>query len=123
MSYPDGRIDTPSEDGWEAAKERCGLAQRDRDLALLRKLVDENDGGLYSGERQAFWDMLERLEVEEQSQLTDKQRSWVTETAERLDCADAVESRFTDGPVPRGREVEILVKDKPLRPPTRRASE
>jgi hypothetical protein len=95
---------------------------------LLRLLRDDNAGyldQLRDEEREAFEDMLVWTERRE---LTPKQRWWVNQVLIRLgleeiegpiDDGTPAEVRFTKGDIPRGKEVELLVKDKPLKPPTR----
>ena len=105
--------------------------QRNRDLRLLRELCEEVEvGGTALDVPEAFYEMLVRLEEGRMRVLSPKQRKWANAFAERsgwIEPSDGPEedggpepTRLTDGPVPRGREVEIMVKDKPLRPPTRR---
>lgn len=93
------------------------MSQRDDDLSLLRvvlasdKLSDDN--------REAFDGMLTRLDGQYLT-LNEKQRTYVKDVAERHELLIEYESGVSSGTVPRGREVPLLVKDKPLKPPSRR---
>jgi hypothetical protein len=51
--------------------------------------------------------------------LSDKQRSWLTDTYERVVGAPRYENLVSSGKVPRGREVTVNVGPKVLRPPGR----
>jgi hypothetical protein len=113
-------------------------AQRREDVRALDEILsdDEHFGPDRESEcepPEAFHDMLDRLTRGRQQVLTPKQRWWVNQVARQLDVepSDGPEAdpkddappmtRLTSGPIPRGREVELLVKDKPLKPPGRRA--
>jgi hypothetical protein len=83
-------------------------------------------------ERLAFEGMAETLECGRYQTMTARQRRWVNEVAGRVDVEPSVGPeddepregvRFTEGPPPRGREVELLVRDHPTRPPTKRKKE
>jgi hypothetical protein len=86
------------------------------DLAMLRAMLASEK--LPPVEREAFGDMLERLE--KYPTLTDRQRAYVRDVGERLEILQEYENGISNGTVPRGREVELMVKDKPLRPPGRK---
>jgi hypothetical protein len=97
--------------------------QRLRDQAGLVTLLEVEE--LPDEEREAFEDML--LWVEKRP-LTPKQRWWLNKVLRRNDLEEVegveddgapIPTRLTAGDVPRGREVDLLVKDKPLKPPTR----
>jgi len=95
---------------------------RQEDLRVLRELAQEDDFP------EAFSSMLVNLESGRWDHLTARQRAWVNDVAERHgiepssgEVDDAPEViRLTRGPIPRGREVDLLVKDRPLKPPVRR---
>ncbi len=55
--------------------------------------------------------------------LTPKQRAWAEAVAagKRYDPDPEYLNLVSSGKAPRGREVELMVKDKPLRPPPRRS--
>jgi hypothetical protein len=106
-----------------------GINQQARldELALLILLDEDAErlGDLTDGEREAFEDMV--LWVERRP-LTPKQRWWVNQVSIRLgfeevegpiDDGTPADVRFAKGDIPRGKEVALLVKDKPLRPPVR----
>jgi hypothetical protein len=107
---------------WDDAKARAGCGRHDADVELLTRLIDDHWHELQEWEGNAFTDMFDALEAG-QGELTDKQRSRVREAAERVGATIEYENLISTGQVPRGREVEMLVKDKPLRPPTRKPSE
>lgn len=104
-----------------------------KDRALLESVIAADEGeerevgdppiegfgerNLYSNERDAFPDMLER--VKGGRLLTQKQRGWVYSAAERLGV-ETKPVRAED--VPRGREVELapVLSQKPLAPPGRK---
>jgi hypothetical protein len=89
------------------------MSGREEDLRMLRELLDEHAGELREGESEAFADMLRSLE--DFRQLTEKQRAWAKSALERF--VPTYENLVSSGKVPRGREVELMVRDKPLRPP------
>jgi hypothetical protein len=106
--------------------------QRNSDLRVLRELCEEGEvDGTALDVPEAFYDMLVRLEDQRQRTLTPKQRRWanaIAATSGHIEESPGPEdddgpepTRLTGGDVPRGREVELLVKDRPLRPPTRRS--
>lgn len=107
---------------WEAAKERSGVARGKRDLAMLDAIVNERCS---DSERSAFEDMADRLRGGKQTQLTDTQRMWAREVAERLGVDEPeYENLASSGKVARGREVAtipMLERDKlPMHPPRRK---
>ena len=65
----------------------------------------------------AFEDMLQNGRP-----LTDAQRAWATAASrgERYEPEEKYLNMVSAGTVPRGREVELMVRDKPLRPPGKR---
>jgi len=107
---------------WDKAAARVGAARHGQDVELLKKLLDDHWHELREGEGNAFGDMLDALEGG-QGELTDKQRSWAREVGERVGAVIEYENLMSTGRAPRGREVELMVKDKPLRPPQRKLSE
>jgi hypothetical protein len=97
--------------------------QHERDARLLREIVD--DPNVRAQEVEVFADMLDRI-VERHSVLTPKQRKWANDVAERLGVEPSegaeeaiADTRFTEGAVPRGREVESLVTGRASKPPGR----
>jgi hypothetical protein len=84
---------------------------------MLRAVLESEK--LPQEHRAAFVDMLGRLE--RYPTLSDKQRAYVRDVGERLEIILQYENGVSSGKVPRGQEVELLVRDKPLRPPGRRS--
>lgn len=78
------------------------------DAELLRAVLEDAELDAY--ERSTFtpW----------RPPFTPKQRAWLQDVADRLGLGTV--NAVSSGVVPRGKEVVSLVKDKPLRPPTRR---
>lgn len=94
--------------------------QHRRDVSLLKLVLADPDFG---GERRAaFDDMLERVETHPTWTLTEKQRAWAREEADRLGLSEETPSQRNRG-VPRGREVEraAVLRVLPKSPPGRRA--
>jgi len=108
------------------------MSHREADLSMLSELLDHHSDELSETEVEAFADMrfdlqayggMEIPSAPKYHQLTDRQRQWVTAVHERL--VPAYENLVSRGLVPRGREVpepEVL-KNRPLKPPTRRRSD
>lgn len=105
--------------------------QGERDQRLLKELVaavDDERGRLSDSEQQAFEGMLDTLEAGRFPCLTGRQRKWANDVAERLGVEPSQgpeddtpkDTRFTQGPVPRGREVPLMVKGQAKCPPGRR---
>jgi hypothetical protein len=98
-------------------------SQHEGDLRLLNALLASDLSDL---EAEAFEDMADRIAGDYGGVLTPRQRAWANNVADRVDVEpsegpEAIkDTRFTDGPIPRGREVPLLVKDRPLRPPGRK---
>ncbi len=67
----------------------------------------------------AFRSMLEKYENGSLKQLTPKQSAWAKAVVAgtRYEPEPEYENLASTGKAPRGREVELMVKDKPLRPP------
>lgn len=107
--------------GWKEAIASAGehtgrLTQRDRDLAMLGRILDM-DHELSSGESLAFQSMQDNLAAGEGRSLTPKQRKWAEEVDARVRPLRAAD-------VPRGtpqapRAYEKMTK--PLAPPGRMA--
>lgn len=101
------------------------MSEREGDLRMLDELLEKHLEELTEWEVEAFADMRCSLKMYPEDvrerrgfhQLTEKQRERVKATHERL--VPQYENLVSSGKVPRGREVEIMVKDKPLRPPPR----
>jgi hypothetical protein len=93
--------------------------QAEKDAELIDAVLERDD--LSDAARTAFEDMLGKLAGRGYA-LSAKQRAWVLCAArgERYEPAEEYENAFSAGRVPRGREVELLVRDKPLKPPGRR---
>ncbi len=98
--------------------------QRNSDILTLRTLCELEDETLPD----AMYDILEKLEEGGQYFLTGKQRKWVNDCAldRGIELTKGPEDdgapksvRLSDGPIPRGAEVELMVRDKPLKPPQR----
>ena len=90
-----------------------GMSQRSEDLRVLREI-------------EAMLEMLNRMDDKLINTLSPKQRKWANDVAKRFDIepSEGPEEdnepepvRLTDGDVPRWAEVELLVKDRPLKPP------
>jgi hypothetical protein len=108
------------------------MSQREDDIAGVKELLDDAPN-LYDEARIAFESMLERLEQYGDSTLSPRQRGWVNRVkgqngqdeipgeSDNSPRAPA-ETRLTKGPIPRGKEVESAVKDKPVKPPARTAA-
>lgn len=79
---------------------------RKADLALLRDLKDHDD--ISEDESEAFGDMHERLENGTFATMTDKQRKWARDVADRVGIAYARLSSEKAENVPRGREVKLV---------------
>jgi hypothetical protein len=104
-------------DAWDTAKARAGLAHRDRDVKRLRALL-ERWNELTEWEGNAFGDMLDALTADPR-ELTTAQRESVEKAADRLGLEIEYEDLISSGKAPRGREVESMIKDHPLKPPGR----
>ena len=89
------------------------LSEEDR--RTLETLLAEPEVDDERWDRKAFAGMLERNVA-----LTGKQRSWLLDTHERVLGAPHYENLVSAGKVPMGKPVELMVKDKPLKPPVRR---
>jgi hypothetical protein len=105
------------------------MSQREADLSMLKELLEQHADEMTEKEVEAFADMRFNLGVYggmtipskgKFQQLTDKQRTWVTEVHERI--VPTYANLVSRGLVPRGKEVpepEVL-KNRPLKPPQRR---
>jgi hypothetical protein len=104
------------------------MSQRDEDLRVLRELGELADDDEEVPE--AMVEMLNRMEDNLLRTLSPKQRKFVNDVAKRfkVEPSDGAEEdpdepepvRLTAGEIPRGAEVELLVKGRPLKPPGRR---
>jgi hypothetical protein len=90
----------------------------EHDRKMLLELLTDYAGQISDGQREAFRDMFSELKRTERP-LSFKQREWVSGVHERF--VPKYENLVSNGKVPRGREVELLVRDRPLRPPMRRS--
>lgn len=94
------------------------------DISLLKKALLKLDEASEERKivhaREAFEDMLEKLEVGVRAVLTKKQRDWVTTM---LDEPGEYENLISSGKAPRGKEVPTpaVLRNRPLRPPGGRA--
>lgn len=88
----------------EPAK-RALMKSEDRksDLALLRDLKDRDE--LTEDESDAFGDMYERLENGSFATMTERQRKWAEDVADRVGIAYERRSKERAENVPRGKEV------------------
>jgi hypothetical protein len=84
------------------------------DRETLAKLLVHEE--LKDEEREAFADMLEGLNGKWR-QLTEKQRAWASRRLDELEVR--YENLVSSGKAPRGREVEMMFKPGPLKPPGR----
>jgi len=96
------------------------------DRELLEAVLERPD--LDQGAREAFEAMLQRFAVPpatNSAKLTAKQRAWAQAAlrGDRYQAEPEYENLVSSGKAPRGREVELMVKDKPLKPPRRRPPE
>lgn len=78
---------------------------RKADLSLLRDLKDRDE--LSEDESDAFGDMYERLENGTFPTMTEKQRKWARDVADRVGISYARLSSEKAENVPRGREVVL----------------
>lgn len=98
---------------------------RTHDIATLRALLADANR-LKDGEQDAFAGMLERLDPDaarSTRRLTDAQRAWVTDAADRLELDDpADDPALRNRDVPRGRDVPVpaALQNLPKAPPGRR---
>jgi len=99
---------------------------RAHDIAMLQQLLDHSDR-LRDGEGDVFSSMLAKLDTayseRRYAKLTDAQRHWVTDAANRLELEnpnDDPHERNRD--VPRGKEVPTpaVLRNLPKAPPGRR---
>ncbi len=73
---------------------------------------------LREGEEEGFRGMLSYMQASNSALLSERQTSWLVSVLEKHE--PRYENLVSAGKVPRGKEVESLVRDKPLRPPTRK---
>ena len=97
------------------------MSPRASDLYLLRELLKKDELG--ENEREAFDDMLVKLDGAERRALSLAQRAWATSRADALGIG-VLDPAERNKNVPRGREVapSAALLNKPLRPPSRRAA-
>ncbi len=99
------------------------VAQRAADLRLLRALIDSPEPEASVPGRDAFEEMLAKLEAPDRrfETLTKKQRGWASSVAERagIDWVTSEDISTRNAAVPRGREVQMSsdVDKRPLAPP------
>jgi hypothetical protein len=88
---------------------------KDQDVELLECVLERED--LSPSARAAFEEMAALGK-----DLTAKQRGWAQAAlrGDRYEAEPEYENLVSSGRCPRGREVELMVKDKPLKPPSRR---
>ena len=92
------------------------------DLRMLNALLNEHAHELSDAETEAFASMRYDLELHH-DKLTEKQRTWVTATHERI--VPQYANLVSRGLVPRGREVPTppALQNLPKRPPVRRTED
>ena len=91
------------------------MRQRESDLALLRSILSPgNDPELSDYEKMAFVGMAHVLTTGDASRLSDRQRQWANDVADRLKPIDVSK-------VPRGREIATpaVLTNLPKAPPKR----
>ena len=91
------------------------------DEDLLTELLEE----LHHRGDTRLWEIFDQMHdktVAQGRRLSPKQRAFAEATlaGERYEAEETYKNDVSAGTVPRGREVELLVKDKPLAPPGRR---
>jgi hypothetical protein len=91
------------------------------DHELLTELLEE----LVHRGNTRLWDIFSAMHdstVGRGRSLTPKQRAFAEATlaGDKYERPETYDNLVSGGTVPRGREVELLVRDKPLRPPGRR---
>ena len=101
------------------------------DLKMLRELCakadeyDELEEGAHleypERHREAFRSMLDRMENAKLYQLSESQRGYVRGVYERVFQMPVYENLVSEGKVPRGKEVKLLIDEmpKPKKPPGR----
>jgi hypothetical protein len=94
----------------------------EEDDVLLEEVLDKEDLG--DKLRETFEDIREKTTAKGRP-LSFKQREFAHAVLEgrRYDPPEEYLNLASSGTLARGREVELLVKDKPLRPPQRRREE
>jgi hypothetical protein len=109
------------------------MAQRDEDLKLLHRLVDEmrrHEGSeglipiLVDGHLKNFEDILDRMEKWRIRELSPKQRSYAKSITEKVFDEPQYSNDWSEGRVPRGSYNKspvpaVLQKPLPLKPPGR----
>jgi len=95
--------------------------QVSRDAELVGAVLERED--LEPDARERFTDML--VFLERHGPLSPKQREWATAVLEgrRYEAPVEYANLISSGRAPRGREVAMLVKDHPLKPPRRPVSD
>lgn len=101
------------------------MTPRERDIALLTKLVDDDEERLSDEEAKAFPDMLARIHGPQKrfDTLTAPQREWVERAANRLELDVDDDPAERNKLVPLGKYVApaAVLLNRPLKPPTKRA--
>lgn len=93
------------------------LCRTDRTMLIeLVRHAEARDRDEAGFDVEAFRGMLARDRA-----LSDKQRAWLIEVYERVYRSPHYENLVSGGKAPLGRPVELMVRDKPLRPPPRRS--
>lgn len=92
-----------------------------KDIEDLEFLLEQEALGDF--EREAFADMKMGLVTNQRQALSEKQRAWVDQVAERY--RPTYENAWSAGKVPRGREVSTpaALQNLPKRPPPRKPIE
>lgn len=98
------------------------LEMLDAILLADDKFDGEGDQPLRDVERRAFTDMAAWLKFNPRRELSEKQRSWIGKTYERVIGTPYYENLVSTGKAPRGREVEtpVVLQNLPKKPPGRK---
>lgn len=92
--------------GHPVSKELLKSEDRKADLALLRDLTKSGD--ISEDESDAFGDMRDRLENASVAILSDKQRKWAEDVADRVGISFVRRVKDRAENVPKGREVALV---------------
>jgi hypothetical protein len=106
-------------DGWDRARRRITPPSNPIDRGRLATLLDDYWGELTEWEQEAYTDMLEWLKDDTHT-LSDIQHGCIDRTEDRVGVVVEYENLVSSGRAPLGKPVELLVKDRPLKPPTKR---
>ena len=90
------------------------MAREENDRELLEKILAEE---IKEDEREAFADMLSTIVSGEFKFFSKRQRAWAEQVIDWY--SPSYENLVSTGRVPRGREVEMMFKPGPLKPPVK----